>query len=152
MGISICIVAVGIALSWILYSRSRIETGREPDPLARLQPDLFSLVGRKFFVDEFYQATVVRWHQFTAFVSDVLDRWLWQGLVRLVAYIVIIVSWIDRCIDEGVLNFGFNRSCGGFRGGSKLLSLLQNGQAQRYLRLLAFAIIIFALVFLWGCA
>ena len=57
----------------------------------------------------------------------------------------------NRLIDEFVVNLGFDLSCGGFRFSARLLSLWQNGQAQRYLRVIALALVVLALIFIWGC-
>ena len=64
---------------------------------------------------------------------------------------VLALSWANRLIDEFVVDLGFDQGCGGLRLGARLLSLWQNGQAQRYLRVIALALALFGLIFLWGC-
>jgi NADH-quinone oxidoreductase subunit L len=34
----------------------------------------------RFYFDELYQATVIRWHDFLAAVADWFDRWIIAGL------------------------------------------------------------------------
>jgi len=49
------------------------------------------------------------------------------------------------------VNPGFDQGCGGLRRGARLISLWQNGQVQRYLRVIGLALTIGALLFIWGC-
>jgi len=71
--------------------------------------------------------------------------------VTAVSSTVLALSWVNRLIDEFVVNLGFDQGCGGLRRSARLLSLWQNGQVQRYLRILALALTLLALIFIWGC-
>jgi NADH-quinone oxidoreductase subunit L len=148
MIVSTAVVAFGITLAWWLYSRRGKERA---DTLERLQPDVFALLNRKFFVDELYDATVVRWNAFLARASDWLDRWIWDGAVRVTSLLVLGASWLNRFIDEFVVNLGFDKGCQSVRHGGQAFSFLQNGQAQRYLRLIALSVAVLGLLFVWGC-
>jgi NADH-quinone oxidoreductase subunit L len=151
MGLSTLIVAAGIGLAWRLYARRPSRSAEEPDVLEKLEPDLFALLRQKFFVDELYEATVIRWNVFTAHASDWLDRWVLDGGVKAVSLLVLGLAWLDRLFDEFVVNLGFDRGCGSLRFSGRLLSLWQNGQVQRYLRVVGLAVAVFALIFIWGC-
>jgi NADH:ubiquinone oxidoreductase subunit 5 (subunit L)/multisubunit Na+/H+ antiporter MnhA subunit len=151
MLLSSCIVVGGIAGGWWVYGRRLIARADEPDRLQEWQPGVFSLLREKFFIDELYAITVVRWNEWCARASRRLDDKLWSGAVMAVSYLVLMLSWLNRLIDEFVLNLGFDRSCGGLRLGARLLSLWQNGQVQRYLRVIALALAILAVIFIWGC-
>jgi NADH-quinone oxidoreductase subunit L len=61
------------------------------------------------------------------------------------------LSWLDRLFDEFVVNPGFDRGCGSLRRSGRLLSVWQNGQVQRYLRVIGLAVAVLALAFIWGC-
>jgi len=148
MIVSTAVVAFGITLAWWLYCRRAEERA---DTLERLQPDVFALLNRKFFIDELYDATAVRWNAFLARVSDWLDRWIWDGAVRVTSLLVLGVSWLNRFIDEFVVNLGFDKGCQSVRHGGQAFSFLQNGQAQRYLRLIALSVAVLGLLFVWGC-
>ena len=80
-----------------------------------------------------------------------LDRFVWDGLVQAVSYLVVGLSWLNRFLDELVVNLGFDKGCGSLRTSGKILSRLQNGQVQRYLRVIGLALVISALIFIWGC-
>jgi len=87
MVISLIVAMMGIALAWLMYVRRPKEL-----PLlmgARLRP-VYTVVYNKFYIDEFYAATVVRvtvdgsswlWHHFDEYVIDGGAHgvaWLWQ--------------------------------------------------------------------------
>ena len=67
-----------------------------------------------------------------------------------VAYLVLALSWLSRLFDEFVVNFGFDQGCGGLRLGARVLGLWQNGQVQRYLKVIALALAALAVLFLWS--
>ena len=80
-----------------------------------------------------------------------LDDRVWAGVVTAVSYLVLGLSWLNRLIDEFVVNLGFDQSCRGMRLSARFLSVWQNGQVQRYLRVMALALTVFTLIFIWGC-
>jgi NADH-quinone oxidoreductase subunit L len=151
MGLSTLIVAAGVWLSWRLYVRRPVRSAEEPDVLEKLEPDLFTLLRRKFFVDELYETSVVRWNGFLAWISDGFDRWVLDNAVRAVTACAFGLAWIDRFFDEFIVNLGFDRGCGSLRQSGRLLWLWQNGQVQRYLRVIGLALAVLTLVFIWGC-
>ena len=151
MLVSAVISVGGIWLGWNFYSRRGPKTVEEPDPLETLQPDVFATLRGKFYIDELYQISVIAWNAACARASRWLDDVVWDGAVRAVSLVTIIISWANRLIDEFVVNLGFDQACGGFRTGARLLSLWQNGQVQRYLRVIGLALTIGALFFIWGC-
>ena len=140
----------GIGLSWWFYSRRLATAGDVRDPLEQWQPDVFAVLRDKFYIDELYEATAIRWNLLCARVSDWLDRKVWNSLVTAISFLILGCSWLNRLVDEFVVNFGFDQGCGAVRLLSRLLSLWQNGQVQRYLRVLGLALAGFALFLIWG--
>ncbi|MCI0744480.1 MAG: NADH-quinone oxidoreductase subunit L [Verrucomicrobia subdivision 3 bacterium] len=151
MLLSTALVALGLGLGWWLYGRRRIERADSPDPLEALQADTFTVLRQKFWIDEAYDKTVVRLNRALCRAADWLDVFVWGGLVALVSYLAVGIAWVNRLIDEYVVNLGFDKGCGSVRWTARLLSLWQNGQVQRYLRALGVALAIFVLIFIWGC-
>ena len=141
----------GIAAGWRLYSRRGPKTAEEPDPLERLRPETFAVLRGKFFIDELYQLSVIRWNAACARACRWLDEVVWENAVRAVSTITLGLSWLNRIIDELLVNPGFDGGCGGLRLGARLLSLWQNGQVQRYLRILGLALTLLGVLFIWGC-
>ena len=150
--LSTFLVIGGVMLGWWLYGQKPIQSADEQDPLERVRPEIFGLLRRKFFIDEVYEMTVIRFNAWWARVCDGLDFWLWNGLVHAVAYVVVGLAWIDQVFDQFVINLGFDEGCKGAGQGGKLLSRLQNGRVQDYLRVIGVALAVLVLVMIWGCS
>ncbi|MBI4660825.1 MAG: hypothetical protein HY735_18470 [Verrucomicrobia bacterium] len=150
MLLSTIVVALGLSAGWWLYGRLPSATPEDLDPLERMRPSVFQVLRGKFYVDELYEATVIRFNAWTAWLSDGLDRVLWDGVVRGVSYLVLGFSWISRFIDEYLVNLGFDKGCDGIRGGGKLAAAWQTGQVQPYLRVIGLALAALVLLLSWG--
>ena len=99
-------------------------------------PGLFAVLAHKFYVDELYEASVIRANLWWAQACDWLDRFVWNGAVLLVSSIVLGLAWFDRFFDEYVVNLGFDEGCRDLRRGGRWLCRLQGGQVQYYLRVI----------------
>ena len=144
------IVFLGLGLGWWLYGRKPLQQSEQADPLRHLQPDIYTLFHRKYFIDEVYERTVIAFNAWFARVCDLLDFWLWNGLVQLVALVVVGLSWANHFLDYYVVNGGFDEGCKGVSVGGGLLSRLQNGRVQSYLRVIGLALAALALLLIWG--
>jgi NADH-quinone oxidoreductase subunit L len=151
MALSSVVVLFAMALGWWLYGRKPRREADEPDALERIRPDLFALWRRKYFVDEVYEATLIRLTAWWASACDWLDSVVWNGAVQLASYAVVGFSWLNRLLDEYVVNLGFEESCRGLSQGGKLLSRLQSGRVQSYLRLIGLGLAALVLLLMWGC-
>jgi NADH-quinone oxidoreductase subunit L len=151
MAVSSAIVALGIGLGWFLYAARPSTKAEAPDPLERLQPGLFGVVQNKFYIDEFYEATVVSLNAWWARTCAWFDAFIWNGVVQLVSYAVLGFAWLDRFIDEYVVNLGFDEACRRLRRGGNFFSRLQSGQLQFYLRGIGIALAVLVLFLAWGC-
>jgi NADH-quinone oxidoreductase subunit L len=150
MLLSILIVALGLGGGWWLYGRKPAKTAEAPDPLEEISAGAFDILANKFFVDELYEATVVRLNaQFSRFCHW-LDSVALDTLVLMVSYLVVGLSWLNRVIDEYVINSGFDEACKRTRNGGGFLSRLQDGQVQNYLRVLGLSLTVLLLL-TWGC-
>jgi NADH-quinone oxidoreductase subunit L len=150
--LSTAVVFIGLGAGYWLYGRQPLSASEQPDAVERLWPNVFTLLRRKYFVDEAYEWAIVGLNAFWARTCDWLDRWIWDGLVQLFSYLALGFAWLDRSIDEFVINLGFDQACKGLSQGGKLMSLLQNGRVQHYLRLIGVALIALTLFLVWGCA
>jgi NADH-quinone oxidoreductase subunit L len=151
MLLSSAVVFIGLGLGWWLYGRRPMRTADEPDVLEGLQPEVFALLRRKYFVDEIYEATVIRFNAWWARLCDWLDCWLWNGAVQLLSLLVVGLAWLNQLLDEYVVNTGFDEGCHRLTRGGTLMSRLQDGRVQRYLRLVGVALSLLVLFLLWGC-
>jgi NADH-quinone oxidoreductase subunit L len=151
MLLSSMVVFVGFGMGWWLYGRKPLGGTEEPDVLERFQPEVFALLRRKYFADEIYEATVIRFNAWGARACDLLDFWVWNGVVQALSLLVIGLGWLNRFIDDYVVNAGFDEGCRRLSKGGTLLSRLQGGRVQSYLRLIGVALTVLVLFLIWGC-
>jgi NADH-quinone oxidoreductase subunit L len=147
---SAAIVFTGLGLGWWLYGKRQRKTAEEPDVLQVAQPTLFRLLENKYFVDEFYEATVIRFNAWAARLCDFMDRWIWGGAVLLVSSVTLGLSWLYRFTDDFVVNLGFDAGCETLREGGGEMSRWQNGRVQTYLRVIGVALVVLVLFLIWG--
>jgi NADH-quinone oxidoreductase subunit L len=152
MAFSTILVAVGICLGWFLYGRRPIISAREPDVLENWNADFLALLRKKFLVDELYDLLFIRRLRKLAGISDLADRYVIGGIVRLITWVALAFAWFDRLFDEFVINVGFDKISQALRGTAWSFSRFQNGQIQRYLKAMALGMTLLVLAFLWGCA
>jgi NADH-quinone oxidoreductase subunit L len=150
MALSSIVALGGMVVGWRLYTREGPRHADELDPLERWQPDRFALLREKFKIDELYEKSVIRLNAWAARRARWLDDKVWATAVQAVSLLFLGLSWLNRLIDEFVVNLGFDGGCGGLRNSARWVSLWQNGQVQRYLRVIGLALVLFGAAFLWG--
>jgi len=148
---STVLVTLGIGAGWWLYGRQPTETAEQRDPIEVWNAGLFAVLRQRFLVDELYDASIVVFHRWLAWLSDWFDRLIWANVVRIISLIVLGLSLLDRLIDDLLINLGFNEGSESLRRSARYLSRFQNGQVHRYLRVLGLSITVLAFFFLWGC-
>jgi NADH-quinone oxidoreductase subunit L len=150
MVVSSLLVFAGLYLGWWMYGRRPIRHAGDPDALERLQPALFHMLHKGFYIDQLYALTILRPAWWMANLTDFIDRWIWSGIPRAVSVLIQGVGFLDSSLDRWVVNKGFDEGCNGVAGGGRLLARLQNGLIQNYLRLLAAAVAALAFFLLLG--
>jgi NADH-quinone oxidoreductase subunit L len=150
MLLSTAVALLGIGVGYWLYGLQPLEA-EQLDVLERRWPNLFTLLRRKYYVDEIYEWAFVGLNAWWAKACAWLDRWVWEGIVQLLAGLVVGIAWVDRVLDEQVVNRGFDETCRRITDGGGLLSRFQNGRVQNYLRALGLAMVVLVLLLIWGC-
>ncbi len=148
--VSTVLVFLGIFIGWWLYGREPLSASAA-DALEGRWPNLFTLLRSKYFVDEIYEWAVVGLNVWTAKACDWLDHWVVNGFVRLLSLAVVGFSWVERMFDEYVVNLGFDESCRGVSKGGRLVTRVQNGRVQNYLKVIGLGTAVLVLLLLWGC-
>jgi NADH-quinone oxidoreductase subunit L len=143
------LVFVGLGLGWWFYGRTPIKNPDDQDALGQFQPNGFAVLGHGFYVDALYGATVIRLNAWWSRVCDWFDRWIWNGAVQVVSHLVLGFAWLDNFVDTQVVNSGFDEGCRDVSWGGQMLSRLQGGRVQNYLRMIGFALIVLVLFLLW---
>jgi NADH-quinone oxidoreductase subunit L len=150
MFLSIALVGAGISVGWWIYGRKTRATAGALDPLAAAQPGIFNALSARLGFDELYAATVFRLNAFLGNFADWADRWVWGGAIRSVTALSQFFAFTNRQVDEELINDGFDHSSEGLRGTGINYSRSQDGGAHGYLRTVAAAFALIALIILFG--
>ena len=147
---SAAIVFTGLGLGWFLYYKRQRHTAEEKDVLEAAVPAVFKVLQNKYYIDELYEATFIRFNAFAAQFCDFADKWIFGGAVLLVSYVTLGLAWVYRLTDEYLVNTGFDGGCESLRLGGGGLSKLHSGRVQTYLRIIGVALVVFILFLIWG--
>jgi NADH-quinone oxidoreductase subunit L len=142
--LSLALVAVGIGLGWLIYRNAS-----EVDPLARAQPGLFRFLENKMWFDEIYEQTVITLSRILSRLSDWLDRYFWDGLVRLFAGIGQTFGVLSKGFDDRGINAGVDETTSGTRGFGRLIAAAHSGQIQTYLGAIAVGMLLLLVLYAW---
>jgi NADH-quinone oxidoreductase subunit L len=149
MGTSTIVVLLGLGLGWWLYGNKSPQP-EAPDVLEAAAPLLWKWLANRLYIDEFYGMTVIAFYGWWARVSDWFDRHVWGGIVAAVAWIFSLWAQLNRFLDANVVDGSFDKGCEELSTGGGLLSRVQSGRVQVYLRLLAIAVIALAAILIWS--
>jgi NADH-quinone oxidoreductase subunit L len=149
MCVSALVVFLGLGLAWRLYG-DKSPRPEEQDALERAIPPVWAALRDKLYVDEFYGATVIAFYGWWARVSDWLDRRVWSGAVAGLAGLIGLWAQLNRFLDDNVVNRGFDKTCEEINVGGGLLSQLQTGRVQTYMRLLALGVLALVAILIWS--
>jgi NADH-quinone oxidoreductase subunit L len=142
--VSAALVAGGIGLGVLIYRKAG-----ETDPLARTQPALFRFLENKMWLDELYAHTVIAAARTAARLSDFMDRYFWDGLVRAVGDIGQIFGMFSANFDERGINARVDHGASGTRGLGRFMSARHSGQIQTYLGAVAVGMLMLLLLYAW---
>jgi len=146
---SSAIVLLGLGLGWWFYGRRPIISAEAADAVGKLSPATFTVLGHAFYFDALYAATFIRLNTLLAKISDWLDRWIWNGAVKTITSLVFGFAHLDNFLDTHVVNSGFDEGCESVSLSGQILSRLQAGRVQGYLKIVATALIVFTILLLW---
>jgi NADH-quinone oxidoreductase subunit L len=149
LGTSSLVVFLGLGLGWRLYG-DKSPAAEEPDVLEKAVPPVWIALRDRLYVDEFYGATVIAFYWWWARVADWLDRQLWGGMVRAVVWLFGLWAQLSRLLDIHGVDGGFDKACEEISTGGGLLSRVEGGRVQNYLRILAVAVVALAAILFWS--
>ena len=142
--VSLLFVAGGIAVGIVIY---RHASGK--DPLEQAQPALFRFLENKMGLDELYDHTVVAFSRMAARISDWMDRYFWDGLVRALAGVGQLFGIFTASFDERGINAGVDGTTAGTRGLGRVMSRWHSGQIQTYLGVVAVGMLALLILYAW---
>jgi NADH-quinone oxidoreductase subunit L len=149
MGFSTLMVFMGIGFAWRIYG-DRSPRPTAPDALEKAAPITWGWLSHKFYLDEFYGVTVIAFYGWWARVSDWMDRWVWGGFVAGVAWAFGLGARLNRFLDNNIVDASFDKGCEELTVGGGLLSRMQTGRVQTYLRILALSVVVLAAILFWS--
>jgi NADH-quinone oxidoreductase subunit L len=149
MATSTLVVFIGLGLGWWLYGNKSPQADA-PDVRESAAPLPWVWLHDRLYVDEFYGMTVIAFYEWWARVADWLDRRVWGGMVTGVAWAFGLWAQLNRFLDTNVVDGSFDKGCEELSTGGGLLSRVQSGRVQTYLRLLALAVIALAAILIWS--
>ena len=150
--VSLVLVSAGIGVGLWMYRKAGVQAGDRPaqiDPLEYAQPALFRFLANKMWIDELYYRTVIAFSWMAARLSDWLDRYFWDGLVRGFGAIGQVFAMFTTGVDERGINAGVDETTVGARGLGRLMSAAHSGQIQIYLGVVAIGMLALLLLYAW---
>jgi NADH-quinone oxidoreductase subunit L len=149
MGTSTVVVFLGLGLGWWLYGDESPKP-EEPDVLEAAAPLPWVWLCDRLYVDELYGATVIAFYGWWAKAADWMDRRVWGGAVSGVTWAFRGWAQLNRFLDLNVVDGGFDKGCEELSTGGGLLSQVQTGRVQTYLRILALAVVALVAILIWS--
>lgn len=150
--ISLVLVGSSVALGVWIYGKAGVPDGNrtaDVDPFEYAQPVLFRFLAHKMWIDELYQRTLIAFSWMCARLSDWMDRFVWDGLVRGFGAFGQVFGILTARVDERGINAGVDETAAGARGLGRLLSAAHSGQIQTYLGAIAVGMLALLLLYAW---
>ena len=146
--VSIAVSLTGLTLGWLVHRR---QTSASVDPLQRGLGFLYTLLQRKFYVDEFYQLVFVRPASFLA--ETVTSKWIDRGLLDGILHSIgNFGSWLGRLLrrtlDIQVANGVPDGAAAVTKWSGGRLRGVQSGRVQQYLVTSLMLVVVAGLVIL----
>jgi len=150
--VSLVLVSSGVGVGYWIYRKAGVQNedrAAEIDPLEYAQPALFRFLANKMWIDELYDRTVIAFSWMGARLSDWMDRYLWDGLVRGFGAIGQLFGIFTTSVDERGINAGVDETTAGARGLGRMMSAAHSGQIQMYLGAVAIGMLALLLLYAW---
>src|SRR5438034_5097807 len=150
--VSLALVSAGVVVGVWMYRKAGVPDRDRPaeiDPLEYAQPALFRFLANKMWIDELYDRTVIAFSWMAARLSDWMDRYFWDGLVRGFGAIGQLFGIFTTSVDERGINAGVDETTAGARGLGRMMSAAHSGQIQMYLGAVAIGMLALLLLYAW---
>lgn len=122
----------GLTLGWLAYRNVK----KQVDPLEKPLGGIYTVLKNKYYVDEFYQAVIIRPAQWVAdvFTYKILDQIIIDGILHGIARFGVWLGGILRnSFDVPVVNGAGDSAARGTRGLGGFLQTKQSGRIQQYM-------------------
>jgi NADH-quinone oxidoreductase subunit L len=148
MATSVVVALLGLGLAWLIYGKNPLQHADDPDPLEKPLGVLYTCLNRKWYIDELYEATIIRITMLLGTAFRFIDKAVVDGILHGIVWLARAISQFFRWVgDELVINGGFDSACESVRGSGGLMSKLQSGRVQNYFRGLALGVAILLVIY-----
>jgi len=130
MAVSVLVAMGGILLAWLIYIRKAIAPERFSDVLAGVP---YNLVFNKYYVDEFYEATVIRGTLALSTFLAAFDRVVIDGIVNGAATVTRLVATAEGAFDKYLVDGAVNAVGSVSLWAGNRVRAIQNGHIYSYL-------------------
>jgi NADH-quinone oxidoreductase subunit L len=142
MAVATLVALSGIGLAYQMYYKR----AWSPDKVAQRFPQIYALLYNKYYFDELYSVLFIRPFYVLCDVLWTFDMLVIDGLVNLAGWIGLALSvihnWLDTYLVDGLVNgAGY-----AMRGLGRSLRFVQTGRLQNYAFLVAFGVLLLAIV------
>jgi len=141
---------LGILAGWLIYGRQTMEHASDQDPLSVALGSVFTFLNRKWYIDELYDATIIRFTAACGILFRLVDKLVVDGILHAIVWVAWGISQVFRWLgDEFIINGGFDAGCEGMQLGGEELSHLESGRVQNYFRVLSLGAAILLVVYFY---
>ena len=148
-GIATLLAFAGIALGWGMYRRA-FARSTDADPLEAVAPGLFRVLNRKYYIDEFYAATIGRFTRWLGRAITGFDRGVVDGTVNGVGLGQLLLAKINFIIDDLVLNQGVDTLADATTYTGDGLRQTTTGKIQDYGAFIFVGVVLLAVIYLYA--
>jgi NADH-quinone oxidoreductase subunit L len=146
MAISVLVAIAGLASAWYVH----LVRPDLPQRFVRRWRGAHALLCNQFYVDELYDATIVRGTLTAARGLRVIDRRVVDAGIDGLASLTQVGAWVSHMFDKYLVDAVVNGMAHGAGRTSFLLRRLQTGLVQNYALLMVFGLVAFLTLYLFG--
>lgn len=149
MGLSLALALAGLFLGWVVYGRRPLAAGA-PDPLRRVLGSLYPVLENRYYIDEFYNATVIRaalWLSATFAAID--SRWVIDPIVNAIGRGAGRLADVSSRFDARFVDGAVHATARLADSAGRALRPVQTGKVQDYLLVVATTVLLLLGVFLY---
>jgi len=145
MGLSVLVGIIGILAAYRIYVRAP----EIAENLARRWSGAHRVLSNKYYVDEFYGATVVDGTIASANGLWIIDRTVVDGAVNGSGWLTVVSAWFSHLIDKYLVDGLVNLVGAVLEESSFLFRRFQTGLVQNYALVMLFGVFAFVSVYLF---
>ena len=132
--LSVVVGLGGLLAGWLVYGRRPLAAGAA-DPVQVVLGPVHTLLGNKYYLDEFYQAAFVvpaKWVS-AVFVSRIVDRGIIDGALHALARLTMGIGGGAVLFEKWGVNYVPDQLADGVQATGEKSRFVQTGQVQTYL-------------------